>query len=185
MEMKAHKTSGPTGTLAAEEITETSLPLDASDGPRLKRREFCNRLLLTSSGLLVGASILAAKAAAQPGIQVAYPPRRIEGAESLMPGSALYFNYPSSTDPAILVRSVEGEYYAYSCRCSHLGCSVYFERAGRRLECPCHRGAYELNTGFVMYGPPTRALSQILLRMRAGGAVWAIGRSVWRDSTNA
>jgi Rieske Fe-S protein len=92
----------------------------------VKRREFCNRLLLTSSGLLVAASVFSAKAEAQPEMQVAYSPRRIDGAERLLPGSALYFNYPARTDPAILVRSVEGEYYAYSCRCSHMGCSVYF-----------------------------------------------------------
>jgi nitrite reductase/ring-hydroxylating ferredoxin subunit len=140
--------------------------------------------LLTSSGFLVAASVLSAKANGQPDMQVAYPPQRIEGAESLMPGSALYFNYPARTDPAILVRSVEGEYYAYSCRCSHMGCSVYFERGARRLECPCHKGAYELQTGFVMNGPPTRALTQILLHMRAGGEVWATGRSVYRDNTN-
>jgi hypothetical protein len=60
----------------------------------------------------VGASILSATADDQPLMQVAFPPQRIEGAESLLPGSALYFNYPTRTEPAILVRSVEGEYYS-------------------------------------------------------------------------
>jgi len=180
--MKASKGFPPTVTTA--EVTDRDPSTEVSNGPRLKRREFCNRLVLTSSGLLVGAAVLSAKAEAHPDMQVAYPPQRIEGAESLMPGSALYFNYPARTDPAILVRSMEGEYYAYSCRCSHMGCSVYFERGGRRLECPCHKGAYELQTGFVLNGPPTRALSQILLHMRSGGELWAIGRSISRDSTN-
>jgi arsenite oxidase small subunit len=182
--MKTQKALPPGATTAAGEVTDTSPRSEGSDGPDLKRREFCNRLLLTSSGLLVGASVLSAKGASQPGMQVAYPPQRIEGAESLMPGSALYFNYPTRNEPAILVRSAAGEYYAYSCRCSHMGCSVYFERAGRRLECPCHKGSYELQTGFVMNGPPTRALSQILLHMRAGGGVWAIGRTISRDNPN-
>ena len=182
--MKKQKAFSPGATTTVGEVTETSPQLEGSDGPRLKRREFCNRLLLTSSGLLVAASVLSAKAEGRTNMQVAYPPQRIEGAESLMPGSALYFNYPTRTEPAILVRSMEGEYYAYNCRCSHMGCSVYFERAARRIECPCHKGAYELQTGFVLNGPPTRALSQILLYMRAGGGVWAIGRSVSQDNTN-
>lgn len=171
--------------MTSDKVTEPNTPLDSSDVPRLKRREFCNRLLLTSSGVLVAAVILSGKAEGQTATQVAYPPRRIEGAESLMPGSALYFNYPTRTEPAILVRSLEGEYYAYSCRCSHLGCSVYFERGGRRLECPCHKGSYELQTGSVLNGPPTRALTQILLQMRAGGQLWATGQTIARDGTNA
>lgn len=169
---------------ARGQSTEKPPDFPGSDGAPIKRREFCNRLLLTSSGFVIGAAVVNTKAGAQPGVQVAYPPQRIDGAESLMPGSALYFNYPSRTEPAILVRSLEGEFYAYNCKCSHLGCSVYFDRGGRRLECPCHRGSYELKTGFVMNGPPTRALSQILLHLRAGGEVWAIGRTISGDNPN-
>jgi Rieske Fe-S protein len=144
---------------------------------RISRRTFCNRLLVTSSGLLVGTSALTS-VAAQPDSQVAYPPLRIEGAEGLMPGSSLYFNYPSRTDPAILVRSQAGEYYAFGQKCSHRGCSVYFDRNRRCLQCPCHKGAFDAQTGFVLNGPPTQPLNQIVLQMRAGGAVWAVGRRI-------
>src|SRR6266498_1565239 len=113
--------------------------------------------------------------------QVAYPPLRIEGAEVLLPGSSLYFNYPSRSDPAILVRSQAGEYYAFGQKCSHMGCSVYFDRNRRCLECPCHKGAFDAQSGFVLNGPPTRPLDQIVLQMRAGGAVWAVGRSIVGD----
>ncbi len=141
------------------------------------RREFCNRLLVTSSGLLIGASALNS-VAAHDNSQAAYPPLRIEGAEGLMPGSSLYFNYPSRTDPAILVRSQAGEYYAFGQKCSHRGCSVYFDRNRGCLECPCHQGAYDSQTGFVLHGPPTQPLDQIVIQMRAGGSVWAVGRRI-------
>ena len=87
---------------------------DAAPNPKgqVNRRTFCNRLLATSSGLLVGASALRSVGANHVS-QLAYPPLRIEGAEGLMPGSSLYFNYPGRTDPAILVRSEAGEYYAF------------------------------------------------------------------------
>ncbi|HYJ88009.1 MAG TPA: Rieske 2Fe-2S domain-containing protein [Pyrinomonadaceae bacterium] len=141
-------------------------------------------MLATSSGLLVGASALRSLAASHTS-QVAYPPQRIEGAEGLMPGSSLYFNYPSRNDPAILVRSFAGEYYAFDQKCSHLGCSVYFDRNRRCLECPCHRGAFDAETGSVLHGPPTQPLGQIVLQMRAGGALWAVGRSIVGGDKNA
>lgn len=144
----------------------------------ITRREFCNCLLLTSTGLLIAATTHASETAARQDPSLAYPPLKIEGAESLMPGSSINFTYPRASDPAILVRTDGGEYYAFGQKCSHRGCSVYFERANCRLECPCHKGAYNAQTGFVLYGPPLRPLNQIFLQMRAGGEVWAVGRGV-------
>lgn len=144
----------------------------------ITRREFCNCLLATSAGLLVATIALSSEASAQQERPLAYPPFKIEGAERLVPGSSLNFSYPSSNDAAILVRADDGEYYAYGRKCSHRGCSVDFHRASGLLECPCHRGAYEAQTGFVLYGPPIRPLNLIVLQIRAGGEVWAVGRSV-------
>jgi Rieske Fe-S protein len=172
--------SAPTGFTTLGEHSEGAP--DRED--QVSRGTFCNRLLVTSSGLLVGASALRS-VAAQHDSQAAYPPLRIEGAEALMPGSSLYFNYPNRTDPAILVRSQAGEYSAFGQKCSHLGCSVYFDRNRRCLECPCHQGAYDAQTGFVLHGPPTHPLDQIGLQMRAGGAVWATGRTMARGAKYA
>ena len=142
----------------------------------IPRRSFCNRLLLTSAGLALAASDLKGQTKTQPGASLFYPPVRIEGAERVLPGSFLYFNYPRANDPAVLVRAQDGEYLAYSRKCAHLGCSVDFNSARRCLECPCHRGVYDARTGYVVYGPPPRPLDQIVLQMRAGGELWAIGR---------
>jgi Rieske Fe-S protein len=167
--MNAQIASAPTSLTGQADIED---PVEG-----VSRRKFCNRLLVTSSGLLFGASALNL-VAAHDNSQAAYPPLRIEGAEGLMPGSSLYFNYPSRTDPAILVRSQAGEYYAFGQKCSHRGCSVYFDRNRGRLECPCHQGAYDSQTGFVLHGPPTQPLDQIVIQMRAGGSVWAVGRRI-------
>ena len=53
------------------------------------------------------------------------------------------------------------------------------------LECPCHRGAFDPQTGLVLNGPPTQPLDQIVLQMRAGGAVWAVGRMIGGDTKYA
>ena len=144
----------------------------------ITRREFCNCLLLTSTGLLIAGTTHASETAARQERSIAYPPLKIEGAEGLMPGSSLNFAYPEASDPAILVRADNGEFYAYGQKCSHRGCSVEFKRARGRLECPCHRGAFDAQTGLVLYGPPTRPLNLIVLQMRAGGEVWAVGRGI-------
>src|SRR5678815_5731737 len=94
---------------------------EESDEPsHTSRRAFCTNLML-ATGLMAVAPItgVAAKDST-----VAYPARKIEGAETLLPGGSLYFNYPTRNDPAILLRSSDGEYKAYSRRCSHAGCSV-------------------------------------------------------------
>ena len=147
----------------------------------IARRTFCNRLLLTSAGIALAASDLKGQPKNQQGALLVYPPVKIDGAERVLPGSFLYFNYPRANDPAVLVRAQDGEYLAYSRKCAHLGCSVDFDSARRCLACPCHRGVYDARTGYVVYGPPPRPLDQIVLQMRAGGELWAVGRRTGGD----
>ena len=149
---------------------------DIHEASQTTRREFCADLLLTSTGLMLAAPGVT-KAVATQDSMVAYPPRMIEGAELLLPGSSLYFNYPKRNDPAVLLRVSESEYRAYSRRCSHAGCSVEFDPRSRYLMCPCHRGAFDGRMGHVMFGPPRRPLDEIVLEVRAGGYIWAVGRN--------
>lgn len=154
---------------------------DADKLSHATRRAFCTDLLLTSTALvLAGPAVEKAMASQNP--MVAYPPRKIEGAETLLPGSGLYFNYPTRNDPAVLLRSKEGEYRAYSRRCSHAGCSVEFDAPRRCLLCPCHNGAFDARMGHVMFGPPRRPLDEIVLQIRAGGQIWATGKSFGRNT---
>lgn len=151
----------------------------------ITRRIFCNRVLLTSVGLGLAANKVRGETAKQLAPALAYPPRRIDGAEQVMPGSFLYFSYPTANDPAVLARTHDGEYHAYGRKCAHLGCSVDFDSQRRCLRCPCHQGAYDPRTGQVIYGPPPRPLDQIVLQMRAGNEVWAVGKGIGSNDPNA
>jgi len=144
----------------------------------ITRRSFCNRVLLSSVGLGLAANSLKGESVCAQSPSLAYPPLKIEGAERVVPGSFLYFNYPTANEPAVLVRDHDGEYLAYSRKCAHLGCSVDFDSQRRCFKCPCHQGAYDSRTGFVMYGPPPRPLDPIALQMRAGNEVWAVGKGI-------
>ncbi|HET8674475.1 MAG TPA: Rieske (2Fe-2S) protein [Blastocatellia bacterium] len=150
-------------------------PYERGEEAQVTRREFCNFLALTSTALFISAAGVAAKSALdRPGEQ-AYAPVKIEGAEALAPGSALNFRYPTEDETAILVRAADGQYFAYGQKCTHLACPVYYERDRQRLECPCHEGGFDVQSGNVLYGPPPRPLDQIVLEMR-GDEVWAVGR---------
>ena len=146
----------------------------------ITRRTFCNRALLTSAAVMVAASKAAGRNDQQQNL-LAYPPTKIEGAERVMPGSFLYFDYPKANNPAVLVRTTDGQYLAYSRKCAHRGCSVDYDTSGRCLRCPCHRGVYDSRNGYVMYGPPPKPLDQIVLQVRGGGEVWAVGKRMGGD----
>lgn len=151
----------------------SSRPYKLVTAGNVTRRKFCNRLLTTSAVMLVAANSKSPTAAATPS---SYPAVRIDGAETMSPNSFLLFNYPNRWNPAILVRTADGKYYAHGQKCSHLGCSVNFNREQNCLQCPCHRGAYDMKSGLVLQGPPRRPLDRIFLEMR-GGQLWAVGRT--------
>lgn len=159
----------------ATEPYQKDFPYERDEEAQVTRREFCNFLGLTSAALFLGAGGFAAKAALESRKETTFAAARIEGAETLAPNSALNFHYPTEKDSAILIRTESGEYYAYGQKCTHLSCPVYYERQHKRLECPCHDGAFDAATGNVLYGPPPRPLDVIEVEMRDGG-VWAIGR---------
>ena len=155
-----------------------------SDAPQIDRRSFCERVLITSAGVVLMKEAVSASPAIDQNLAV-YPPQHIEGAERLMPGGFLYFNYPKREDRAVLVRGNDGEFVAFSRKCAHLGCAVEFDSTRQCLACPCHRGTYDSRTGYVVYGPPPRPLDQIIVQVRAGGEVWAVGKTIGNSSDRA
>lgn len=150
-------------------------PYERSEEAQVARREFCNFLALTSTALFISAAGVAGKAALDSRGEQSFAPMKIEGAEAIPPGSALNFRYPTEDETAILVRALDGHYFAYGQKCTHLACPVYYEQQRQRLECPCHEGGFDVTTGNVLYGPPPRPLDQIVLEVR-GDEVWAVGR---------
>jgi Rieske Fe-S protein len=79
-----------------------------------------------------------------------------------------YFAYPGPEDHAILLRLDERRYVAYSGKCTHLSCAVYWNAERDRLLCPCHQGVFHPETGDVLAGPPPRPLPRIALREENG-----------------
>lgn len=159
---------------------QREFPYDRDEEAQVTRREFCNFLFLTSTALFAGAAGFAAKSVYDSRLEPHFPPKMIEGASALQPGSALNFYYPNENDTAILVRGASGTYHAYGQKCTHLACPVYYSKQENRLECPCHEAGFDIATGNVLYGPPPRPLDRIEIEVR-GDEVWAVGRKVSND----
>ena len=62
---------------------------------------------------------------------------------------------------------------AYSQKCTHLSCAVYYQADRERLFCPCHDGVFNPRTGEPIAGPPQRKLARIELRV-VGDGVYAL-----------
>ncbi len=152
-------------------------PYGQQSEAQVTRREFCGFLFLTSSALFVSAAGFAAKSAYDATREHTFSPAAIDGASTMEPGTALNFTYPAADDSAILIRSSDGSYHAFGQKCTHLSCPVYYSREHDRLECPCHEGGFNAQTGEVLYGPPPRPLDQISIEMR-DGQLFATGREV-------
>ncbi len=155
-------------------IWRRDFPYEAAAEEEVTRREFARYLVLGAGAMAVGNIGLAAwtqlrsinTGSAQPIVELATVPV----------GETYLFTYPSSDNPAVLLRAGEREVVAFSQQCTHLGCVVYYQPEEDRWHCPCHEGNFTTLTGEVISGPPTRPLGRIDVEVREDGRVWALGR---------
>jgi Rieske Fe-S protein len=101
-------------------------------------------------------------------------PQRIVALADVPEGDSYLFRYPTADDPAILLHLSGGDLRAYSQKCTHLGCVVFWQPGHDDLLCPCHEGHFDLRTGEPVAGPPDRPLPSIGVEVREG-TVWATG----------
>jgi len=156
-----------------EARVQRDFPIETEKYQYVSRREFFKFLTLASGGFAVGSAALAAWTS-MPRDERRFEPMLIKGGAGLALGSALAFDYPRKSDLCLLVRTQSGDFVAYSRRCTHLSCPVQYQAEKDRLFCPCHNGAFSVEDGRVLQGPPPHALPRISLEVRSG-EVWATG----------
>jgi Rieske Fe-S protein len=164
----AQKADPPTRPLWSEEFS-----VYASEDAYVLRRQFTKFLVLTSFGMLAGNGWIWARALLA-GDEGEWPEVAVARASEVPAGGVRMFNYPGPHDPCILIRRADGSLAAFSQKCTHLSCAVYYAAERDRLECPCHEGYFSAQTGRVLQGPPPRPLPQIRLQQR-GDAIVAVG----------
>lgn len=170
-----NSTVAPDGRSAEEQpVWRQEYPIDWSASEYVTRREFTRLLLVTSFAFVAGQawivlSSLSKKAAA------AQPPRvEIAATDQVPPGGSLLFYYPNENSPCLLVHLPDGQYVAFSQKCTHLSCPVLPEVDQGRFHCPCHEGVFDIQTGVPLAGPPRRRLPKVALEF-VNDRIYAVG----------
>jgi Rieske Fe-S protein len=157
---------------ATEPTWRRDFPYESAGEDEVTRREFARYLVAGAGAMAVGNLGIAAWTQLRT-INTGEP-RELLPLADVGIGDTYLFRYPTDADPAILLRLADREVVAFSQKCTHLGCVVYFEAEEDRWHCPCHEGSFEPRTGEVISGPPPRALGRIDVEIR-DDAIWALG----------
>jgi nitrite reductase/ring-hydroxylating ferredoxin subunit len=150
-------------------LWQDEFPVFTADERYVNRRQFTKFLTLTSFGMLVGNLWIFARSILYRA--PSFPRRAIASVDELPVGGVKIFAYPTAADPCILVRTGADTWVAYSQKCTHLSCAVFYAREENRLECPCHQGFFSITDGAVLQGPPQRALPRVVLEKHGGQLV--------------
>jgi Rieske Fe-S protein len=136
------------------------------------RRQLIKFLTLTSLGMFVGNVWILIRSWLRRDQK--YPRQVIALARDIPVGGVKLFRYPTPQEQCLLIRTGEDDYVAYSQKCTHLSCAVFYSRDENQLICPCHNGRFSVRDGAVIQGPPTRPLPHIVIE-RQGQKLIAIG----------
>ena len=100
----------------------------------------------------------------------------LANAANIPSNQSLALNDPTF-GPIILIHLDNGQMVAYSSVCTHAGCQVQFDPAGRDIACPCHGAVYDpYNNAQVVAGPAPYPLQKIPIQYDAStGNIYLTG----------
>ncbi|MEZ5323263.1 MAG: ubiquinol-cytochrome c reductase iron-sulfur subunit [Microthrixaceae bacterium] len=148
-------------------------PYEAVGEEEVTRREF-SRYLVAGAGVMAAGNVGLAAWTQLRSVNRGEPEPIVSIGEVPV-GETHLFRYPGPGDPAVLLRLGPEAVVAFSQKCTHLGCVVYYEAAEQRWHCPCHEGNFDAESGAVLSGPPPRPLGRIDVEVRDDGMIWALG----------
>lgn len=153
---------------------QQDFPVESERDDYITRRDFTRFMLLVSAGFAVGNGWIWSKTG-ETARALSHQPLDLGSVEDLKPGSWKVFHYPDKHHPAVLIRRVNGEFAAFSQKCTHLACPVAYERSGNdeQIVCHCHNGRFDVTTGEGVAGPPRelRPLQRVALVLRDGRVI--------------
>lgn len=148
-------------------------PLESKKDAHVSRRDFIRYLGLVSLGFFAGTAgvWLSSLFKITPR---AFSRTKIIDREDLKIGESYVFEVSGYKEPAILLRLGQDKFVAFGQKCTHLQCPVIWKKDEKILFCPCHKGAFNAETGNVLYGPPERPLPKLKLEVQPDG-IYLVG----------
>jgi Rieske Fe-S protein len=162
-----------TGDRPAAPTWRRDFPYESAAEEEVTRREFA-RYLVAGAGVMAAGNVGLAAWTQLRSINTGAP-RAIVPLAGVAVGGTFLFRYPTDGDPAVLLRVTDLDVVAFSQKCTHLGCVVFFQADEDRWHCPCHEGNFAARSGAVLSGPPVRPLGRIDVEVRDDGMIWALG----------
>ncbi len=157
---------------SSQPLWQEEFSVHSSDERYVSRRQFSKFLVLTSLAMFVGNVWILLKSLITR--RPSYPESFVANVNDIPVGAVKLFSYPTPDDHCIMVRLAPDRVVAYSQKCTHLSCAVYYNADRRQLLCPCHNGVFSLNDGSVVAGPPPRSLPRVEIETR-GNELIALG----------
>lgn len=93
----------------------------------------------------------------------------LKDADKLPRESALMFKFAGR--PALLLHHADDTWTALTAVCTHLGCTVQFDKDRKAIYCACHGGTYDPKTGANISGPPPKPLVKYAAQVLPGKVV--------------
>lgn len=146
-------------------------PYEWREDDLVTRRDTLRFLVAGTGALFLATGALAVAGSVRSSVANRYVP--IARVDELAPGEAQAFNYPDNYLQGILINVPGRGFVCYSDVCTHLSCAVLYQPKEKRMYCPCHDGVFDVNTGGVLAGPPTRPLPLIQIQVM-NGIVYAV-----------
>ena len=132
-----------------EPLWKDEFSVFTSDERYVTRRQFTKFLTLASLGMFVGNLwiLLKSRFAKTP----AFPTIEVAELNEIPVRGVKLFTYPTPQDHCIMIRTSEEEYVAYSQKCTHLSCAVYYSAKERpaRMSVPSRLFLGERRFGFA------------------------------------
>lgn len=150
--------------------------LNRADDLKYNRRAFLKTAVGTSVALALATMPFSVKAVWGE-LKDEFDVKEIASVDDIPVGESYQFQFPTKSDPAVVVRLSENEFVSYNIKCTHLQCPVYWEKQKEVLMCPCHKGSFNVKTGHPIAGPPKRELPKIELLVE-NGKIYAVGRKI-------
>ena len=148
--------------------------LPAEDVPPLSRRTFVKASMAVAGAAYAAAlgypvyrylATPAERAAALAAVKEV----TLADADKLPRDSALMFKFAGR--PALLLHHADDTWTALTAVCTHLGCTVQFDKERKAIYCACHGGMYDPRTGANISGPPPKPLVNYKAQILPGKVV--------------